>query len=335
MSYTNVKVISTGVYHPSNMVDNNYAIDAFKKVDQDIQGLLNFLGRDKRYISNDLSETAVTMAIEASNSALKKANISAEELDMIVFVSDFPEYIVPTNALKVHHGVRAKNSCIVFDMNNNCIGGITAIETISRYMKGHKKVKKALIVASILPSPCTSLRDPVTFSGNGDLAAAIILEKVEEEIERGFIETEYYTNSEYHTMVELPGCGYANLYRHNYEHEDDIKIHTAPLKLPNVPDYWCNIITKLLSENGLTANDVDEYIFSQFSINYIESTLNLLGQDASKALFIGNEVGYNGCASPIAVLDRAIELGRIKEGKVAIFCSVASGFSACAMLFKF
>jgi 3-oxoacyl-[acyl-carrier-protein] synthase-3 len=46
----------------------------------------------------------------------------------------------------------------------------------------------------------------------GDGAAAVILEKVEEEVKRGFIDSMYYTDADHHDMAEMPKCGFSKIY---------------------------------------------------------------------------------------------------------------------------
>ncbi len=77
------------IYHPKNKVGNDFYIEHFKKTQGvDLTNfLVNICGRNTRYIIENKEENSVTMAIEASKRVLKKANMHAEELDMIIFAS--------------------------------------------------------------------------------------------------------------------------------------------------------------------------------------------------------------------------------------------------------
>lgn len=81
--------------------------------------------------------------------ALEQTNMSPDELDMIVFATDTPEYTSPTNALKLNQMLKAVNANRVYDMNCNCIGMLVAMDMVATYMKQRKSVKKTLVVGSM------------------------------------------------------------------------------------------------------------------------------------------------------------------------------------------
>ena len=86
-----IKIKEVAIFHPQNSVDNQFYLDHFDKKGKDIRGLLNVMGREKRYINNEPNETSLTMAIKATNVVLEKTNLKAIDLDMIIFTSQTPE----------------------------------------------------------------------------------------------------------------------------------------------------------------------------------------------------------------------------------------------------
>ena len=65
-SRTGIILKETAVYHPSKIVNNNYYINHFQERGKNIEGLLDALGRENRYIADYQTENTLTMAIEAS-----------------------------------------------------------------------------------------------------------------------------------------------------------------------------------------------------------------------------------------------------------------------------
>jgi 3-oxoacyl-[acyl-carrier-protein] synthase-3 len=53
-----------------------------------------------------------------------------------------------------------------------------------------------------------------------------------------------------------------------------------------------------------------------------------------KATYIGNQYGYSGCTSPIMALDDKLRQEKFDEDDLSIFCSVASGYTMTALLYK-
>lgn len=336
MNYTNILVRGTGIYHPENKINNDFFIEHFKKtMDHDISGLLNYTGRKERYICVDGSETVITMGVKAAEKALRNANVFPEELDAIIFASDTPEYTAPCNALKINYYLGAKNAHTVYDLNTNCVGMIVAVDQVSRFLLSNNKVKKALVVGSQKVFSVSREDDPMSYANFGDGASAVILEKKEEAISRGFVDSRYYTDAQHHDMALMPMCGYSKIYSEEIP-EAEKRWYTDPTFSGDyITKVFADIIVSLSEANDVKVKEVDQFIFSQFCKSHIIQTMELLKADSDKYVYIGDEYGYTGVASPYFALDRALNTGRVKEGSTVVFCSVGSGFSVATLLWKF
>lgn len=49
----NIKIKDVAIYHPQNVVENDYYIKHFDEKGKDISSFLNAIGRKNRYIIND------------------------------------------------------------------------------------------------------------------------------------------------------------------------------------------------------------------------------------------------------------------------------------------
>ena len=130
----NVVIKEIGIYTPSNEVGNEYFVEHFRRLGVDAKGLMKHLNRQKRFLA-DRDKSSLSMGYEAAINALEKANMAPNDLDMIVFASDTPEYTSPTNALKLNQMLNATNANRVFDMNCNCIGMLVAMDVIAGYVQ--------------------------------------------------------------------------------------------------------------------------------------------------------------------------------------------------------
>ena len=142
---TTVFNMLSGIYHPDNKINNDFFIKHFEEKGVDLTDFLAKLGRNERYIIKNDKENALTMAIEAAKNALIDANISPEQLDAIVYSSDTPEYLCPSNALIINHYLNAFNAHTVYDLNSNCVGMVVALDQISRYMKTSKNYMESIL----------------------------------------------------------------------------------------------------------------------------------------------------------------------------------------------
>ncbi|SFD46392.1 ketoacyl-ACP synthase III [Clostridium uliginosum] len=336
MKYKNVTITGTGIYHPENKIDNDFYIQHFKKSGKDITSFLDKMGRKERYIVNNNTENALTMAIEASKNALKNAGISADQLDAIVFSSDTPEYLCPSNALIINHELQAVNAHTVYDLNSNCVGMIVAMDQISRYMKTSKNVKYALVVGSLLVSSIAREDCKYTYPISGDGAAAVILKCTEEDTPRGILDSKYCTKSEYYNTIVSPSCGLTKS-RLNTISEYDKTLCWTPFALDFFAPEWSKAIDDFREDYNFPIDEIEYFFLSQYSKQFIIETAKILNIEnyEEKFTYIGDRYGYTGTTSPIFALHETFQNKSIKKDSKAVFCSVGAGVAMCSLLYQF
>ncbi len=331
--FNNLKIIGVGTYHPEEEIDNGYFVDHFKKLDQDPSALMNHLGREKRFKAKKFgNENSLTMAFEASKKAISDAGIYAEDIDMIVYASDFPEYVSPTNALMISSMLKSKAN-IVFDMNSNCISMISALDIINSYIQ-NKSIKNVLLVSSCMITPFAKEDDIVVYPSTADASAAVILQKIQGEHRSGVIDSKFFTDSSYNWTIKLPACGFSRITDTSVEAKMKM-MEWNQFDFSFLSENWTKLINSLLETNNLKPEDISLYLFSQFSKADILSTIAKLHVREEKVIFVGNKYGYTGPTSPILALNEAKENNKIIDGSYAVMCSVGSGYTMGALLYKF
>lgn len=336
--FINVLIRGIGTYLPENKIGNQPYIEHFKKLGMDnIEELFESIGRKYRHISTDLNENSITMGVQASLKALENAKMKPEEIDIIVFASDTPEYTTPSNALKVHNAIGAKNAKIAYDINANCLAVVLSIDQVTRFLKTSKRYKRALIIGSVLISAVAKNDDFLTYGTFSDSASAIILECVEEDKERGVIDSIYHTDSSQHNTSHSPLIGFSNFFRTDVKDKELIKWQSYPVDAKTYPTVWANLTTQILKDNNLDSNDIDFFIYSQFVENLIIETLQILKIENfhDKYNFLSKETGYTGVNCEMFALENAIKDNRVGEGSKIILSAIGVGFSTMAIYYKF
>lgn len=335
MKCQNINIVGTGIYHPKNRVDNQYFIDHYKKLGIEISGLLSHLEREYRYLSDDPDETVITMGSHAGKAALKEANVDIKDIDLLVFASDTPEYTSPANAIKLLDLLGGPTIQMAYDTNTNCLGMITALDQASRLLMTNRRFKKALVVGAILFSSVSSKYDSVSYSNFGDAAAAVVLEKAEEDEKRGFLDSTHLTQTSECNNILMPRAGLSKIIREVVKDEEDKKWKWEPFDGSFISDLWVKLIKEVAEDNGIKPTDLNHLIFSQFTVPDSRLALDKLGIDHSRTTYIGNEFGYTGTTSPALALDRALKTGKIHKGDYVILCSMGSGTTVSVLLFRF
>lgn len=330
----NVIIKNVEIYHPSKSVDNDFFVNHFRKQGKEISGLLKYLGRGIRYLADPSEENIITMGAAAARKVLKRCEIAADEIDMIVFVSDTPEYTMPSNALILNNILKAGNAEIVYDLNSNCIGMISALDTVSRYMKQNPNVRKALVVGAILISAICKKNDEVVYPNIADGAAAVILTKEIDDEVKGVIDSNYHTGSHFYDKITFPECGLSHIFDKDLD-ESKKRMNWIPHDVSYFSDEWKKLIIKMVDRNNINIHDISHFLFSQFSKTDVEDTFRKLNVGLDKLTFVGDKYGYTGCTSPFFALHEAIKSGLINRGDKVIFCSVGGGYTMGAVLYQF
>ena len=150
------------------------------------------------------------MGYLASKDVIEKTHVKASQINLIVFSTGTPEYIAPTNAMKLHAMLNAGQRCEVYDLNANCAGMIVALEQVSRIMRNNENVKYALIVGSDQLSRYVRYDEAIAYANFADSACAMMIENIFH-TDRGFIDAEFYTNSSNHDKILMPAKGMSSV----------------------------------------------------------------------------------------------------------------------------
>ncbi|WP_442637872.1 3-oxoacyl-ACP synthase III family protein [Rossellomorea marisflavi] len=335
---TNIEIVGTGVTVPSKRMTNETYVENFKELGlQDIDkslDLMESLGRDVRFIVDKEKDSYFGMAEKAVQDALTEAELSADAIDMVVFVTDTPEYTYPSNAVILHERAGLKNATYAFDINSNCTGMLTGIEVVSRFMQSNPRIQNALVVGAVYASSIIEETDIFTLPIFSDGASAVVLQKREAEESKGFIDGVFLTESTQSEAFRYPAVGFSKV------NTEETTLAERTLKLQPVDasffvEKWVGLVEDVLDANGLTKTDIGHCFFSQFSKSQAEETVKELGLSLDKTTYIGHQVGYTGVNSPIFALNKAIEDGKIEQGSYVIMASVGSGYNMSVLLFKY
>ena len=202
MKKETAKIISTGSYLPEKILTN---FDLEKMVDTSDEWITTRTGVHQRRIASDDQFTS-TMGIEAAKKALSKSNIKADQIDAIIVATLTPDYIFPSTACIIQHGIKAINAA-AFDMQAACSGYIYALSIAKSFIESGA-YKNILIIASEKISSIINYEDRATCVLFGDGAAAAIVSDQEIGLEIKAISLG--ADGEHSNLLILPAGGSKN-----------------------------------------------------------------------------------------------------------------------------
>lgn len=330
-----IKIKNIQYYTPKTSYSNDYFLNHFEKQGVDISGLLKVTGRESRYISEDFHENSLTMAIEACKKLIANSNIDVKDINSVVFVSTTPEYLSPTNAVKIHNTLGLSQNANAYDMNGNCAGMIIAFDQVCRTMKNNNRIKYSLLVGSDLLIRFSRRSEAITYSNFGESSCAVLLENINDN-SSDFIDSSSYVDSNLSCYINFPPEGFSKVLPvEEVTPKDNRIIEWIDFDTDDAFASSVDSIHEILSRNNLTKKDVKLYCLSQFAKKNIDMIQNALEEPEYKFPFVGDRFGYTGVTSPFMALADSVEKGKLKHGDYVILWTVGAGVVASCVLLKY
>lgn len=166
-----IKIKGTGSAVPKLRVTND---DLGKLMDTSDEWIRSRTGIGARHLA--VEETTTGLAVAAAKEALKDAEMTAEELDLIIAATVTADKFLPNLSCEVQSALGAKNA-VAFDLNAACSGFLFALNTVQMYLE-NGVYKKALVIGAETLSKIMDWNDRSTcvLFGDGAGAAVVIAE---------------------------------------------------------------------------------------------------------------------------------------------------------------
>ncbi len=137
----------------------------------------------KRFVKNtgfstlaiaDNNVTASDLCQKAAENIFGNANISKSEIDALIFVSQTPDWYLPTTSHYLQHKLGLSEDVLCFDINEGCSGYVQGLYLASVLIQS-KQCKKVLLLAGDTISKITNPDDRATRLIFGDAGTASII----------------------------------------------------------------------------------------------------------------------------------------------------------------
>lgn len=165
----NSKIVLFEKYTPNTFLTND---DISKFVDTSDEWINSRTGISKRHISKE--EDTSVLACKVAKSLMEKANLSPEQIDLIIIATITPDYLTPSTACIVQGILQAKNA-IAFDVNAACSGFIYGLSVADKFLKTGT-VKNAIVIGAEVISKVLDWNDRGTCVLFGDGAGGVLLQ---------------------------------------------------------------------------------------------------------------------------------------------------------------
>ena len=302
-----VKITGTGSCLPKLRVTNDDLGQIMETSDEWIRSRTGIIAR---HIA--VEETTTGMSTEAAGKALKNAEISAEDVDIIIAATVSADKHLPGLACEVQKNIGAENA-VAFDINAACSGFLFALDTAALYLE-HGGYQHALVIGAETLSKMMDWTDRSTCILFGDGAAAAVVECREGWPSIGAVLGSRGDD----VLLRLPGLGRGEPNVLSMEGTQVFKfaVETVPA---------CMDAT--LKKAGLTPADIDFFVFHQANARIIDLAVRKYRIPPEKYYKNIDRYGNTAAASIPLVLSELVEQGRVGPGSRLLLTAFGGGLT--------
>ena len=312
-----------GHYVPENIITNDYLSTKMDTSDEWISERTGI--KERRYVDDGVGPS--DLAIPAVNSALKDANISKEEVDLIIFATISPDYYIPGSGCMLQHKMGFGNIG-AFDIRAACSGFIYGISMADQYIRSGE-FNNILLVCSEVQSTTMDISDrgrntAVIF---GDGAAAAVISKTDEE--RGILSSHIHSDGKHvqQLYVKEPSTSNPNrLSKESIKRGEHFISMNGREVFRHAVKRFPEAINEAIKYNNLTYDDVSLIIPHQANLRISEAIKKKLELSDDKIYNNIHKYGNTTAASIPICISEARNDGKIKKDDIIVCAAFGSGF---------
>ena len=277
---TKLRAAITGVqgYVPDYILTNK---ELETMVDTTDEWIVSRTGVKERRILKAEGKGSSDLGAEAIKGLLKKTNISAEEVDLIICATATPDMIFPATACIIADKIGATNA-FAYDLMAACSGFLYALATASQFIETGS-YKKVIVVGADKMSSIVDYTDRATCIIFGDGAGAVMLEPSKDGL--GIQDSILKSDGSGREFLHMKAGGSAKPASHktvdNKEHfifQDGQPVFKAAVK--NMAD----VSEEIMKKNNLSADDVAWLVPHQANKRILDATARRMGVGDDKVM---------------------------------------------------
>jgi 3-oxoacyl-[acyl-carrier-protein] synthase-3 len=344
------KIAGIGMYVPDNVVTNN---DLAEVMDTNDAWIQERTGIRERRFAKRFEDTTTTMGVEAAKLAMNNAQVSAADIDFIIFATLSPDYYFPGCGVLLQRMMNMKEIGAL-DIRNQCSGFIYALSVADQFIRSGM-YKNILLVASETHSYgldfTTRGRNVSVIFGDG--AGAVVLQPTTKEAQ-GILSTHLHSDGNEAESLSMPNPGfhagkfwkekkpseppqrYGGLFINEelMQKEDIYPVMDGQAVFKKAIIKFPEVIREALLANDLKTGDIDLLIPHQANLRIAQLVQHQLGLRDDQVFNNIQKYGNTTAASIPIALYEAWNENRVREGGLICLAAFGSGFTWASALLR-
>lgn len=157
---------------PRHIINNYNYTQYFPK--EQVKEVVDKIGIYQRRFADDKT-CASDLCFAAAEKLISDNNINKEEIDLLIFISQTPDYRMPATSIILQDRLGLSKSCIAFDINLGCSAFCYGLSVAFSMMRS-RNIRKALILDGETRSKVYSPKDRRSAFIFGDAGIAALIE---------------------------------------------------------------------------------------------------------------------------------------------------------------
>lgn len=320
--------ISIGSALPERRLSNQ---DLEGMVDTSDEWIVSRTGiKERRVVA--AGQTLSDLAVAAAQDCLKKAGVSAAELDGIVLATTTGDQTMPASANLVQHRIGATKAW-GFDLVNACNGFVAGIATASSFIEAGR-AQYVLLIAGDVMTPFIDFEDRNTCILFGDGCGAVLLRAGPAD-GPGVMEHYMGSDGQFGDLLCIPASGSAKPPSEAVlENKDQYLKQDGRRVFAHAVRRMAEACESLMQQAQITPEDIDLLVPHQANIRIMDSVVRRLNVDREKMMVNIDRLGNTTAGTvPLALADAEAQ-GRLQAGSRILVTTFGAGFAwgACYLV---
>lgn len=275
------------------------------------------IGIKERHITVD-GETASDLAVKAAECLIRKNNVDKSQIDYLIFVTQSPDYHLPTTACLIQTRLGLSKQITAIDVNLGCSGFVTGL-SLAKAIIISGQAKNVLLLTAETYSKYMHERDKSNRTIFGDGSAATLVSTV------GFAEVGEFvigTDGEgANNLIVKTGCARHPQPMNDLKFDDfgnpfssDNLFMDGPAILNYSLDSIPQLVKDVLEKNHLEMEDINLHVYHQANIFLANLERRKLKIPQERYYCNIEQVGNTVSSTIPIALCLAMQDGTIKDG---------------------
>lgn len=310
-----------GSYLPEKILTNK---DLEETIDTTDEWIKERTGISQRHVAAQ-NEYTSDLAVIAAKSALSNAEMSTQDIDLIIVATTTPDYTFPSTATIVQKKLGIKHGA-AFDIQAVCSGFIYGMSIADSMLKSGS-AKNVLLIGAETFSRILDWNDRSTCVLFGDGAGAFILSS-DDVTDSGILNTLIRSNGEHRELLYVDGGPSKS------ENVGKLRMIGNQVFKHAVKDI-ASIMNECADSYGVAISDIDWFVPHQANQRILNGVAKRLCLNDEQVISTVSIHANTSAASVPLAMDFAIKDGRIKRGDLIMLEAFGGGFTWGASLLRY